>query len=70
MHHGVDYLCTGHAHFAGEHILCTSVAHSTAALAAAFTGDEITLRDEMDRLGYSQERIDACIAAMRLGLAG
>lgn len=27
MHHGVDYLCTGHAHFAGEHIRCISAAH-------------------------------------------
>lgn len=27
MHHGKDYPCTGHAHFAGEHIECTSPAH-------------------------------------------
>lgn len=27
MHHGTDYTCTGHAHFAGEHIRCISVAH-------------------------------------------
>lgn len=27
MHHGTDYPCTGHAHFAGEHIRCTSGGH-------------------------------------------
>ncbi|MCA1570074.1 MAG: hypothetical protein LC798_07080 [Chloroflexi bacterium] len=27
MHHGTDYPCTGHAHFAGYHIRCTSPAH-------------------------------------------
>lgn len=27
MHHGTDYPCTGHAHYAGEHIYCTSEAH-------------------------------------------
>lgn len=27
MHHGTDYPCTGHAHFAGEHIRCTSPGH-------------------------------------------
>lgn len=27
MHHGTDYPCTGHAHFAGEHIKCSSGAH-------------------------------------------
>lgn len=27
MHHGTDYLCTGHAHYAGEHIQCSSPAH-------------------------------------------
>lgn len=27
MHHGTDYPCTGHAHFAGDHIVCTSVGH-------------------------------------------
>lgn len=29
MHHGEDYPCTGHAHFAGAHICCTSGAHGT-----------------------------------------
>lgn len=28
MHHGTDYACTSHAHFAGEHIRCTSPAHA------------------------------------------
>jgi hypothetical protein len=28
MHHGTDYRCTTHAHFGGEHIRCTSPAHS------------------------------------------
>jgi hypothetical protein len=28
MHHGEDYLCTSHAHFAGMHIRCTSPAHA------------------------------------------
>jgi hypothetical protein len=28
MHHGTDYPCTGHAHFAGEHYRCTSPAHT------------------------------------------
>lgn len=28
MHHGTDYPCTGHAHFAGEHIYCTGPAHT------------------------------------------
>jgi hypothetical protein len=28
MHHGTDYVCTGHAHFGGEHIRCTSPAHA------------------------------------------
>jgi hypothetical protein len=27
MHHGTDYPCTGHAHFAGEHIRCSSAGH-------------------------------------------
>lgn len=27
MHHGTDYPCTGHAHYAGEHIRCISQAH-------------------------------------------
>jgi hypothetical protein len=27
MHHGTDYPCTGHAHYAGEHIYCTGPAH-------------------------------------------
>ena len=27
MHHGADYPCTGHAHFSGEHIRCTSPGH-------------------------------------------
>lgn len=27
MHHGTDYTCTGHAHFAGHHIRCTSAGH-------------------------------------------
>jgi hypothetical protein len=27
MHHGTDYLCTGHAHFQGHHIRCTNPAH-------------------------------------------
>lgn len=27
MHHGTDYPCTGHAHFQGEHIRCTSPGH-------------------------------------------
>lgn len=27
MHRGRDYRCTGHAHFAGEHMYCTSPAH-------------------------------------------
>jgi hypothetical protein len=27
MHHGTDYTCTGHAHFAGEHIRCISAGH-------------------------------------------
>jgi hypothetical protein len=27
MHHGTDYPCTGHAHFAGHHIRCESPAH-------------------------------------------
>jgi hypothetical protein len=28
MHHGTNYPCTGHAHFAGEHYRCTSPAHT------------------------------------------
>ena len=27
MHHGTDYPCTGHAHFAGEHIICSTPIH-------------------------------------------
>lgn len=27
MHHGTDYTCTAHAHYAGLHIRCTSPAH-------------------------------------------
>lgn len=27
MHHGTDYLCTGHAHIAGEHVRCLSAGH-------------------------------------------
>lgn len=30
FHSGTDYPCTGHAHFAGEHIECTSPAHRAA----------------------------------------
>lgn len=28
MHHGLDYSCTGHAHYAGEHIKCISKVHT------------------------------------------
>lgn len=28
MHHGVDYPCTGHAHYAGQHIACTTAIHT------------------------------------------
>jgi hypothetical protein len=28
MHHGVDYPCTGHAHYAGQHIECTNPVHA------------------------------------------
>jgi hypothetical protein len=28
MHHGTDYTCTGHAHFAGAHYRCESPAHA------------------------------------------
>lgn len=28
MHAGVDYPCTGHAHYAGHHIECTNPAHA------------------------------------------
>lgn len=27
MHHGTDYTCTGHAHYGGDHIRCTSAGH-------------------------------------------
>jgi hypothetical protein len=27
LHHGDDYTCTGHAHFASEHIRCVSEGH-------------------------------------------
>lgn len=27
MHHGTDYTCTGHAHYAGMHIRCTTPVH-------------------------------------------
>jgi hypothetical protein len=27
MHHGTDYPCTAHAHFAGEHIICSTPVH-------------------------------------------
>lgn len=27
MHHGTDYICTGHAHFEGEHINCSTPFH-------------------------------------------
>lgn len=27
MHHGTDYPCTGHAHYAGQHIRCLSPGH-------------------------------------------
>lgn len=30
MHHGVDYPCTGHAHYARQHIECTNPAHRPA----------------------------------------
>lgn len=30
FHKGTDYACTGGAHFAGEHIRCTSPAHAEA----------------------------------------
>lgn len=27
MHHGTDYRCTSHAHYAGQHIRCTNPVH-------------------------------------------
>lgn len=30
LHKGVDYPCTSHAHFAGEHIRCTNPLHGEA----------------------------------------
>lgn len=27
MHHGQDYPCTGHAHWSGYHIRCTTLIH-------------------------------------------
>ena len=35
MHHGGDYECTGHAHWAGLHIRCTSPAHAQPAAVLA-----------------------------------
>lgn len=53
MHHGVDYPCTGHAHFAGEHIRCTSPAHSDVPalpgdLLAALQDPNVVLPGEME----------------------
>ena len=36
MHHGVDYQCTGHAHWAGYHITCISPAHQAAVTIGTF----------------------------------
>lgn len=55
MHHGTDYPCTGHAHYAGEHIRCLSPAHPgnlPADLMAALEDPSIVLPqdDEVYRL--------------------
>jgi hypothetical protein len=34
MHHGTDYPCTGHAHFAGHHVRCLSAGHPNGGLPA------------------------------------
>jgi hypothetical protein len=40
FHKGTDYPCTGHAHFAGEHIECTSPAHAACRDALARAAQE------------------------------
>jgi hypothetical protein len=39
FHDGTDYPCTGGAHFAGEHIFCTSPAHANPLAAPQETGE-------------------------------
>lgn len=47
MHHGTDYECTGHAHFGGFHITCTSRAHPNAPV-----GDKIYRDQRAERLAF------------------
>lgn len=41
MHHGTDYACTAHAHLAGDHIRCTSPAHTPKVAWIAGTGQRV-----------------------------
>lgn len=41
MHHGADYACTGHAHFAGDHYRCTSPAHTPKAAWITGTNQQV-----------------------------
>lgn len=34
LHHGTDYICTGHAHYAGRHIRCSTPFHDQEPLPA------------------------------------
>lgn len=46
MHRGWDYVCTGHAHFCGEHIRCTSQAHAPKTLPCAESTTGVVLQQQ------------------------
>lgn len=50
MHHGTDYPCTAHAHYAGQHIECMSPAHAVDALPERPERITDPMPEELERL--------------------
>lgn len=56
MHHGIDYPCTGHAHFAGEHIECISEAHPSGLPTVFLDAMRVLPDEDFDDLGVPAAR--------------
>lgn len=61
MHRGTDYECAGHAHYAGEHIRCTSPAHDASERRARLYVDELLAYAE-ERWRYARVRMSTDLA--------
>lgn len=61
MHHGTDYPCTGHAHFGGEHIKCTSPAHEAVTCPSCYQTDLVRKMAEPNagRVTHRCDRVHA-----------